>query len=44
MGDDLKSFKKDWQRWSRVERLSAIVLLFGATATILGGSLTFGML
>lgn len=43
MSNDLKSFKKDWQRWSRVERLTAVALLVGATA-LLGGPLTFGIL
>lgn len=43
MSEDLKSFKKDWQRWTRVERLTAIVLLIGATAA-LGGPLTMGVL
>ena len=43
MSNDLKSFKKDWQRWTRVERLTAIALLVGATAA-LGGPLTLGIL
>lgn len=40
MGNDLKSFKKDWQRWSRVERLTALALLFVGAAAVLGGPLT----
>lgn len=43
MSNDLKSFKKDWQRWSAVERLTVIVLLLGATIA-LGGPLTLGIL
>jgi len=43
MTKDLMSFKKDWQRWSRVERLTAVALLFGASA-ILGGPITLGIL
>ena len=43
MSNDLKSFKKDWQRWTRVERLTAIALLAGVTA-VLGGPLTMGIL
>lgn len=34
MSNDLKSFKKDWQRWSRVERLVAITLLVVVTAAL----------
>lgn len=41
MAQDLKSFKRDWQRWSRVERMSALALL---AATALGGPLTLGLL
>ncbi len=45
MGNGLKSFKKDWRRWSRTERVSAVALLFGgATTAILSGSVTFGIL
>ncbi len=43
MSKDLKSFKKDWQRWTRVERLTAIALLVAATV-VLGGPLTLGIL
>lgn len=43
MANDLKSFKKDWQRWSAAERLIAIAVLLGVTV-LLGGPLTLGIL
>ncbi|HYD71102.1 hypothetical protein [Azospirillum sp.] len=43
MAHELKSFRRDWQRWSPVERLAAIVLLVTATV-ILGGPVTLGLL
>lgn len=43
MTDDLKSFKKDWQRWSSGEKLVAVTLLLLVTA-VLGGPVTFGLL
>ncbi|WP_372398711.1 hypothetical protein ABMY26_18855 [Azospirillum sp. HJ39] len=27
MADELKSFRKDWKRWSPVERLTAVTIL-----------------
>ncbi len=39
MAQDLKSFKKDWQRWSPAEKLVAIALLVVATV-VLGGPVT----
>ena len=39
MAQDLKSFKKDWQRWSPAEKLTAIALLVVATV-VLGGPVT----
>ncbi|WP_281378751.1 hypothetical protein [Azospirillum oleiclasticum] len=43
MADQLKSFRKDWQRWTAVERVGAVVLLVAAAA-LLGGPLTFSFL
>ncbi len=39
MAQDLKSFKKDWQRWSAAEKLVAVALLVVATLA-LGGPVT----
>ncbi|MBP2293467.1 MULTISPECIES: hypothetical protein [Azospirillum] len=39
MAQDLKSFKKDWQRWSPAEKLVAVALLVVATV-VLGGPVT----
>lgn len=39
MAQQLKSFKKDWQRWSPAEKLVAIALLVVATV-VLGGPVT----
>lgn len=39
MARELKSFKKDWQRWSAAEKLIAVTLLVVATV-ILGGPVT----
>ena len=36
MAQDLKSFKKDWQRWSAAEKLTAVAILIVA-AVALGG-------
>jgi hypothetical protein len=38
MTQQLKSFKRDWQRWSGPERASALALLV-AVAAVLGGPL-----
>ncbi|MGQ9367299.1 hypothetical protein [Azospirillum sp. ST 5-10] len=43
MPRELKSLKRDWKRWSRVERATAIVLLFAASAA-LSGPVTFALL
>lgn len=43
MTDDLKSFKKDWQRWSSAEKLVAVTVVLVITA-ILGGPATLGLL
>ncbi|WP_281173338.1 hypothetical protein [Azospirillum halopraeferens] len=37
------SLKKDWKRWSRVERVVAVMLLFAASAA-LGGPVTLALL
>ena len=42
MAQGLKSFKKDWQRWSPAERATAIALAVVA-AVILGGPFTLGI-
>lgn len=39
MARELKSFKKDWQRWSMAEKLIAVALLVAATV-VLGGPVT----
>ncbi|CAO3420871.1 MULTISPECIES: hypothetical protein [Azospirillum] len=39
MAQDLKSFKKDWQRWSAAEKLTAVAILIVA-AVALGGPVT----
>ena len=43
MTDELKSFKKDWERWSGAEKLTAVTLLILLTA-LLGGPVTLGLL
>ncbi|WP_281262029.1 hypothetical protein [Azospirillum thermophilum] len=43
MTNELKSFKKDWQRWSPAERLAAVTLLI-VLAVVLGGPVTIGLL
>ncbi|WP_282183904.1 hypothetical protein [Azospirillum sp. TSO35-2] len=35
MADELKSFKRDWQRWSSAEKLTAVSALI-VIATLLG--------
>lgn len=39
MARELKSFKKDWQRWTISEKLIAVALLVVATI-VLGGPVT----
>jgi len=43
MTDELKSFKKDWQRWSATEKMIAVTLLIVVTA-LLGAPVTAGLL
>lgn len=43
MTDELKSFKKDWQRWSPAEKLVAVTVLIVITAVI-GGPVTIGLM
>lgn len=40
MSDELKSFKKDWDRWSTGERLFAAFFIAASTAALLGGAMT----
>jgi len=43
MTDELKSFKKDWQRWSAKEKLIAVTMLIALVA-LLGGPVGAGLL
>lgn len=43
MADELKSFKKDWQRWSAREKMIAITLLIALIA-LLGSPVGAGLL
>lgn len=43
MTDQIKSFKKDWKRWSSAERASAVAL-FLASIAALGGPITMTLL
>lgn len=43
MADQLKSFRKDWQRWSLPERAMAVVMLVAATL-LLSGPITLALL
>lgn len=43
MPQELKSLKKDWKRWSRVERVTAVALLVAASM-MLGGPVTLALL
>ncbi len=36
MGSELASFKKDWERWSPAERLSAVTALVTSVAATIG--------
>ncbi|WP_282189089.1 hypothetical protein [Azospirillum sp. SYSU D00513] len=42
MAQELKSFRKDWQRWSRTERAMAVALAV-LVAAILGGPISQGL-
>ena len=37
MAEELKSFKKDWNRWSLSERLFAAFFVAASTLALLGG-------
>ncbi|MGF7177743.1 hypothetical protein [Azospirillum doebereinerae] len=43
MTNELKSFKKDWQRWSAAEKMIALTALV-ALAALLGAPVTAGLL
>ncbi len=43
MTGELKSFKKDWQRWSALEKLAAVTMLVVVTA-LLSAPVTAGLL
>lgn len=42
MERELRSFRKDWQRWSLSERAFAVALA-AAAALLLGAPVTYGM-
>ncbi|MBP2229312.1 hypothetical protein [Azospirillum agricola] len=44
MADELKSFKKDWQRWSATEKMIAVTVLILVAATLVGAPITVGLL
>lgn len=43
MAEELKSFRKDWQRWSGVERATIIVILVLVVALV-GAPVTISLL
>ncbi|CAO3431064.1 hypothetical protein [Azospirillum doebereinerae] len=43
MTNELKSFKKDWQRWSSAEKMIALTALV-VLAALLGAPVTAGLL
>lgn len=39
MTDDLKSFRKDWRRWSSSERFFAAFFVLATSLALIGGAL-----